>query len=129
MARRTPNLSLGLMLAGLLGASSAFAQSGATGGAQKQNPHNPAKPTQGTAAGAADTAATETSAAARPEDANVHAVENKDRDAEPGKGSDATGAAQRANPHSVKNKDHHGKKHHKAGEETPTAKPADADTK
>ena len=118
--------SLGLALAGLLGNGAARAQQPATNAAEQDNPHSPdnAKRPANAAPGADNKATARTA-----EEANVHSVDNKDRPTMPGSGSNATGDEQKDNPHSVKNKDLPGKKHHKAGDATPMAKPANADTK
>lgn len=123
MAIKFPSLSLGLALAGLLGAGAASAQSPAANAGQMQNPHSPdnAKRTGDDAPAAG--------AAAPAQDANPHSTDNKDRAAGEGKGPSATGAAEAGNPHSVKNKDHHGKRHHKGGDARPTAAPATPEAK
>jgi hypothetical protein len=122
MARSIPTLTLGLALAGLLGAGTASAQSPANNTGEVQNPNstdNARRP--GNTVPSADT-----DAMARPaQDANVHSTDNKDRAAEPGAGVSAgsTGNAEAGNPHSVKNKDHHGRRHHKKGSAAPVAAP------
>ena len=123
MARSFPTLTLGLALAGLLGAGAASAQSPANNSGEVQNPHstdNAKRP--GNTVPSADS-----NAMAKPaEDANPHSTDNKDRAAATGAGGSAMGAAEAENPHSVKNKDHHGKRHHKKGDAAPVAQPAPA---
>ncbi len=123
MARSFPSLSLGLALAGLLGAGAATAQTPANNAAEVDNPHS----TDNAKRPANEVPRAETDAQVRgAEDANVHSTDNKDRAVTPGPGVSATGDAEAGSPHSVKNKDLHKRHHKKNGDAKPMAMPAPA---
>lgn len=122
MARSFPSFTLGLALAGLLGAGAASAQSPANNSGEVQNPDS----TDNAKRPADNVPRAETNAMAKPaQEANPHSTDNKDRATPEGAGASATGNAEEGSPHSAMNhKEHHKRAHKKAGDPKPMAAPA-----